>query len=51
MINLASPNITEDDIASVVQVLRSGMLVQGKEVEALEEGTRVTIYVRVNYKQ
>ena len=31
-----SPNITEADIAAVVEVLRSGQLVQGKNVAALE---------------
>jgi perosamine synthetase len=36
MIQLADPNITADDIAAVVRVLQSGMLVQGKEVAALE---------------
>lgn len=35
-IPLMSPHITEDDIDTVVAVLRSGMLVQGTNVEALE---------------
>jgi len=35
-IPLASPDINEDDIAQVVKVLRSGMLVQGENVLALE---------------
>jgi perosamine synthetase len=35
-IPLAKPNITEADIALVAEVLRSGMLVQGKYAEALE---------------
>lgn len=36
MIPLASPDIREEDIARVVDVLRSGNLVQGAEVLALE---------------
>ncbi len=36
MIPLASPDIREEDIAAAVRVLRSGMLVQGPEVERLE---------------
>ena len=36
-IPLMSPNISEADIAAVVEVLRSGMLVQGANVQALEE--------------
>ena len=36
-IPLMSPNITEDDIAAAVEVLRSGSLVQGRNVEALEK--------------
>lgn len=43
MISLASPNISEDDIAAVVRVLRSGMLVQGSEVASLE--TEFAAYV------
>ncbi|RPE13229.1 DegT/DnrJ/EryC1/StrS family aminotransferase [Chitinophaga lutea] len=35
-IPLMRPNITEDDIKTVCEVLRSGMLVQGKHVEQLE---------------
>lgn len=35
-IPLMSPNITEQDIAAVADVLRSGMLVQGENVAALE---------------
>jgi dTDP-4-amino-4,6-dideoxygalactose transaminase len=37
MLQLASPNISDDDIAAVICVLRSGMLVQGAEVAALEQ--------------
>jgi perosamine synthetase len=36
-IPLASPDITDDDIACVVKVLKSGMLVQGENVLALEK--------------
>lgn len=36
-IPLAKPGINEDDIQQAVEVLRSGMLVQGKNVLALEE--------------
>ena len=36
-IPLASPNIREEDISAVVQVLRSGMLVQAHHVQELEE--------------
>lgn len=36
-IPLANPDIQEEDIQAVVDVLRSGMLVQGKNVEALEQ--------------
>lgn len=35
-IPLASPDIQEEDISNVIRVLRSGMLVQGLEVEKLE---------------
>jgi len=35
-IPLMSPNITDEDISAVAEVLRSGNLVQGKNVEALE---------------
>lgn len=43
MLQLASPNISEEDINAVVRVLRSGMLVQGSEVSALE--TEFAAYV------
>ncbi len=36
-IPLASPNITEEDIELVAEVLRSGMLVQDRKVKALED--------------
>ena len=36
-IPLASPDITDDDIGCVVKVLKSGMLVQGENVLALEK--------------
>lgn len=36
-IPLASPDITDDDISCVVKVLKSGMLVQGENVLALEK--------------
>lgn len=36
-IPLMSPNITERDINAVIDVLRSGMLVQGENVAALEQ--------------
>ncbi len=36
-IGLADPSITEDDIAAVVSVLRSGWLTSGPEAAALEE--------------
>lgn len=36
MIQLAAPSISEDDIAAVERVLRSGQLVQGPEVVAFE---------------
>lgn len=39
-IPLAKPNITEKDINVVADVLRSGMLVQGKYVETLENDFR-----------
>ncbi len=35
-IGLANPNITKEDIDAVVQVISSGMLVQGENVESLE---------------
>lgn len=37
MIPLASPDVREEDINKVVEVLRSGMLVQGAEVAAFEQ--------------
>lgn len=37
MIRLSKPDIREEDIARAVEVLRSGMLVQGKNVQAFEE--------------
>lgn len=37
MIRLAVPTIEEDDIQAVVEVLRSGFLVQGPKVKAFEE--------------
>jgi len=37
MIPLAKPDLRQDDIDNAVRVLRSGMLVQGKNVLALEE--------------
>ena len=37
MIPLASPDIREEDINKVVDVLRSGMLVQGAQVAAFEQ--------------
>jgi len=36
MINLSRPNISEQAIESVVEVLRSGQLVQGQKSEAFE---------------
>lgn len=36
-IPLASPDINDSDISEVIRVLKSGMLVQGPEVEALEK--------------
>jgi perosamine synthetase len=36
-IPLANPDIREEDVQAVVEVLRSSMLVQGKNVEALEQ--------------
>lgn len=36
-IPLAVPDISDEDVDAVVRVLRSGMLVQGENVEALEE--------------
>ncbi|NNE36625.1 MAG: DegT/DnrJ/EryC1/StrS family aminotransferase [Rhodothermales bacterium] len=42
-----SPNISEDDINAVADVLRSGMLVQGENVEALESS--IAEYVGVEH--
>lgn len=36
-IGLADPSITDDDVAAVVRVLRSGWLTSGREAAALEE--------------
>lgn len=44
-IPLMSPNITEQDIEAVAKVLRSGMLVQGENVAALE--SEVADYLNV----
>ena len=38
-IPLFTPDIIEADIAAVSEVIRSGMLVQGAQVEALEKYT------------
>lgn len=40
-IPLMKPNINEEDIEEAARVLRSGMLIQGKEVEALEANFRI----------
>ena len=45
-IPLASPDIQDQDIAEVVRVLKSGMLVQGAEVEQLEQTIASLIGVR-----
>lgn len=45
-IPLMSPNISEEDIAAVGQVLRSGMLVQGEQVARLEEEMATYVGVR-----
>lgn len=45
MIPLASPDIRDGDIQRVVEVLRSGMLVQGSEVAGLEAG--ISGYLKV----
>ena len=47
MIRLSKPYITEDCINKVVNVLRSGNLVQGENVRALED--RVKTYLNVEY--
>lgn len=46
-IPLMTPTITEEDIEHVSRVLRSGMLVQGKEVETLEN--RIADYTGTKY--
>ncbi len=45
-IPLASPDINDDDIGEVVRVLKSGMLVQGPEVENLEKKIAAFIGVK-----
>ena len=40
MIRLTRPTIEEDDLAAVREALESGNLVQGRRVEAMEEGIR-----------
>lgn len=47
MIRVAQPSLEEADVEAVVQVLRSGMLVQGAQVAEFEE--RVAAYVRVRH--
>ena len=47
MIRLSKPYITEDCVNNVVSVLRSGNLIQGENVKALEEKTKN--YLNVNY--
>jgi len=39
MIPIARPDIGEEEVAAVSEVLRSGMLVQGRKVAELEERT------------
>ena len=46
-IPLASPNILETDIQEVVDVLRTGMLVQGKKVLELE--SNIACFVKANH--
>lgn len=46
-IPLASPDIKEEDIAEVARVLRTGMLIQGREVEQLEKD--IAAYVGVEH--
>ena len=46
-IPLASPDINDEDIAEVVRVLKSGMLVQGPEVEELEN--RIANFIGVKH--
>lgn len=47
MIQLAKPNITEDAIERVIAVLRTGNLVQGKQVEILEQ--KISDYIGVRH--
>jgi len=47
MIPLGSPDIREEDIGKVVEVLRSGMLVQGQKVAELERN--VSNYLSVSH--
>jgi len=46
-IPLAKPNILPQDIDAVVQVLKSGMLVQGKYVSELEK--KISTFCKVNF--
>lgn len=46
-IPLASPDINDEDIGEVVRVLKSGMLVQGPEVENLEK--RIAAFIGVKH--
>src|SRR5688572_498401 len=46
-IPLASPDINDEDIGEVVRVLKSGMLVQGPEVENLEK--RIAEFIGVKH--
>lgn len=43
MIRLAAPHIDDNDVAAVERVLRSGHLVQGREVAAFEEELRTVV--------
>ena len=45
-IPLASPDINDSDIAEVTRILKSGMLIQGPEVERLEESIASFIGVK-----
>jgi len=47
IIQLAKPDLLEQDIAEAVRVFRSGMLVQGTEVKNLEN--RVSEYLKTEY--
>jgi perosamine synthetase len=47
LIPLARPDITDEDIAEAVRVLKTGMLVQGKEVQKLESD--VSLFIQTNY--